>query len=301
MKLQNYIYGLLSAATYGLIPLFALTIMHKGVAVESLLTYRFGVTAILLALIMLFKKQSFKVNKKELAVLVCLGILFALSSLFLFNSYNYLSVGIASTVLYIYPVFTAIIMFIFFKEKVSWIVMLAIAIAFIGIFALYQGDQTSTISTLGILFVLGSALAYSIYMVVINKSCIKDMNSLKVTFYAVTFCTIVFFINSVAASKFTILPDAESVFNILMLAIVCTVISCITLAMSIHRIGSTPTAVLGALEPLVAVCVGLIAFNEDFTFNLALGFTLIIASVLLIILATPIQILIRKTKLTKIS
>ena len=77
-----------------------------------------------------------------------------------------------------------------------------------------------------------------------------------------------------------------SLVNLILLAIVPTVISNITLVLAVHNIGGTLTAVLGAMEPVTAVFVGVLVFGEPFTFNLAIGILLIIIAVTMII---PLQ------------
>lgn len=82
--------------------------------------------------------------------------------------------------------------------------------------------------------------------------------------------------------------------NLILLAIVPTVISNITLVLAVHNIGGTLTAVLGAVEPITAVCVGILVFSEPFTPNLAVGILLIIIAVTMIILSKSIQGTLRK-------
>jgi drug/metabolite transporter (DMT)-like permease len=80
------------------------------------------------------------------------------------------------------------------------------------------------------------------------------------------------------------IPSTTAMFNLVMLTLVPTIISNLTLVYSIKSIGSTLTSVLGALEPVTAVCVGVYAFGEPFTAGIAFGVALIIAAVTIIIL-----------------
>jgi drug/metabolite transporter (DMT)-like permease len=50
-------------------------------------------------------------------------------------------------------------------------------------------------------------------------------------------------------------------------------------------LGSTPTAILGALEPTTAVLIGVLVFSEPFTLRLLFGIVLILAAVVLVVLA----------------
>lgn len=284
-RTKGFIYGSISAATYGLIPLFTLPVMAKGIYFDSILCFRFLIASLALGVLMLIRKESFRVNRSELLTLGLLGGLFAASAMFLFWSYRLMAAGIASTILFLYPVFVAVLMSTLFGEKISWLTRLAIVIALTGVALLYMGDGDTTLSLIGIMVVLSSALLYACYIVVINKSNVQHLSGPKITFYAMVVAMGLFFVKSQFNGGLQRLPDWESVLNIILLGIIPTVISCVTMVYSVQYIGSTYTAVLGAMEPLTAVGVGILVFHEPFTLNLAGGILLIIISVTLIILS----------------
>lgn len=115
------------------------------------------------------------------------------------------------------------------------------------------------------------------------------MTGRKLTFYVFIVSTFLFAIKASTNEGIQPIPDAMSVVNLILLAIVPTVISNITLVLAVHNIGGTLTAVLGAMEPVTAVFVGVLIFGEPFTFNLAVGILLIIIAVTMIILSKTIQ------------
>ena len=84
-------------------------------------------------------------------------------------------------------------------------------------------------------------------------------------------------------------PDPQSVGSLVLLAVLPTVVSNITLVLAVQNIGGTLTSVLGALEPLTAVCIGVLAFGEEFTFREGAGIFVILAAVTVIILTNSIQ------------
>lgn len=288
MKLKGYLYGCISSASYGLIPLFAVPMMRKGMDIDSILSYRFACASLVMCLMLLIKKVSLRITLKEFFILVILGTVFASSSQFLFLGYNYLTVGVASTILFTYPAFVAIIMFLLYKEKPTITTALSIAIAFAGVALLYLGDGDSgPLSLLGVIIILLSSLSYGVYMIIVNKSRVKQMNGTKLTFYAMMFSSVIFTAKALISNNGNLapFPDFVSVVNLLSLAIIPTIVSGITMVKSVHYVGSTITAVLGAMEPLTAVLVGIIAFSEKFTLNLATGIVLIIGAVTLIVLS----------------
>lgn len=288
MKLKGYLYGCISSASYGLIPLFAVPMMRKGMDIDSILSYRFACASLVMCIMLLIRKNSLRITLKEFFLLAILGTVFASSSQFLFLGYNYLTVGIASTILFTYPAFVALIMFLLFKERIRFVTLASIVLAFIGVALLYLGDgQTGPVSLLGVIIILLSSLSYGVYMIIVNKSRVKTMNGTKLTFYAMMFSSFIFTAKALIANNghLASFPDFSSVVCLLSLALVPTIISGITMVKSVHYVGSTITAVLGAMEPLTAVLVGIIAFSEKFTTSLAVGMALIIGAVTIIVLA----------------
>ncbi len=285
MKVKGYFWGCLSSSTYGLIPLFAIPILGKGMLYDSLLFYRFTCTSLLIAIMMLFKKESFAITRKDLLPLISLGVLFALSAQCLFWGYQYLAVGTAATILFLYPVFVALLMAVLFKEKIPKISQLAIVIAFLGVSLLYKGENGTTLNPFGVGLLLLSAFMYALYIVIVNKSSIRNMAGSKLTLYAMVFSSIFFLVKSLLSGGIQAFPDTMSVVDLVMLALLSTVISNVAMVYSVQYIGSTATAVLGAMEPVTAVCVGIFAFNELFTKNLAMGIILIVIAVSLIVLS----------------
>lgn len=285
MKVKGYFWGCLSSSTYGLIPLFAIPILGKGMLYDSLLFYRFTCTSLLIAIMMLFKKESFAITRKDLLPLISLGVLFALSAQCLFWGYQYLAVGTAATILFLYPVFVALLLAVLFKEKIPKISQLAIVIAFLGVSLLYKGENGTTLNPFGVGLLLLSAFMYALYIVIVNKSSIRNMAGSKLTLYAMVFSSMFFLVKSLLSGGIQAFPDTMSVVDLVMLALLSTVISNIAMVYSVQYIGSTATAVLGAMEPVTAVCVGIFAFNELFTKNLAMGILLIVIAVSLIVLS----------------
>lgn len=293
-NLKGFAFGILTSATFGLIPLFTLPLMAKGMQFDSILFYRFLFAALALTGIMAAKKESFQVAKREIPVLILLGFFYTASAMFLFWGYNFMSAGIATTLHFTYPVFVTLIMLLFFREKTSWITLMAIVLAICGVARLSINEGEMKLSALGVFIVLLSAVGYALYITTVNKSRVQKMTGRKLTFYVFVVSTILFAIKAGTNEGIQPIPDPMSFANLILLAIVPTVISNITLVLAVHNIGGTLTAVLGAVEPITAVCVGVLVFSEPFTPNLAVGILLIIIAVTLIILSKSIQNTLRK-------
>lgn len=281
---KGFAYGAIAAASYGLNPLFALPLYADGMGADSVLFYRYAFGLVMLGVMMLVQKQSFVLRRCEVLPLVIMGLLFSFSSLTLFLSYNYMDAGIASTILFVYPVLVAILMAVFFKEKVSPITMISIALAFTGISLLYQGEGGQTLSLTGVTLVFISSLTYALYIIGVNRSVLKDMPIAKLTFYVLLFGLSVYVIRLKFCTQLDVVSQPVLWINPVCLALFPTVISLVAMTKSIHYIGSTPAAILGALEPLTAICCGVLVFGERLTPRIILGIVLILVAVTLIIL-----------------
>lgn len=283
-KIKGTICGVFAAISYGMNPLGALNLYQEGLNVNSVIFYRYGLATTILALIMLAQKKSFAITRREFAVLSVLGVLMVVSSLTLFGSFNFMDAGIASTLLFVYPVMVAVMMAIFFKEKVTPITVISIALALGGISLLYKGGDGATLSTVGVLLVMASSLTYAVYIIVVNKSALI-MSSVKLTFYVLLIGTVLLLAYSFMGEDTRIQPltTVSMWVYAMVLAVFPTIISLILMVIAVHNVGSTPTAVMGALEPITAVCIGIFVFGEAFTLRLGIGIVLILTAVILIV------------------
>lgn len=293
-NLKGFLAGIISSSTFGLIPLFTLPLMAQGMDFDSILFYRFLIAGISIGIVLPLKKISFRISNAELLTLSYLSIFYVVSAMFLFWGYNYLPSGIATTIHFLYPVFVTLIMFLYYHERLSVIIITAIIMAFFGVAFLSIGGAAEKIDMAGIGIVLISAIGYALYIIKVSKSKVRNMNGSKLTFYVLLIGALIFYIQTLIKGTFQIIPNTQSLINILLLAILPTVISNLALVYAIKRIGSTLTAVLGAMEPLTALCVGISVFGEPITSRIATGFLLIISAVSLIILSRPLEKIIRQ-------
>lgn len=286
-KLKGYLWGAIGGATYGMNPLFTLPLYQEGMSPDSVLFFRYLFAIPILALMMKFTHVDIKITFREIPPLAFMGIMFALCSLTLFQSYNYMDAGIASTILFLYPILVALIMTFIFKEKLSPVTIFCLLMATAGIGLLYKGEDGATLSLVGTILVIISALTYAIYIVGINRTRLKKMNTIKVTFYVLLFGWSLFAVRSMIDGGVQS-PPADKWFlwgNLLALGLLPTAISLLTTTIAIQHIGSTSTAILGALEPTTAIFFGITVFNETLTFRETCGLILIIVAVCIVVIA----------------
>ena len=282
-KAKGYILGSIAAASYGMNPLFALPLYKAGMDPDSVLFFIYLFAIPLLGIMIKARGRSFKIQRKETFPLIIMGLLVALSSLTLFLSYNYMAAGIASTLLFVYPIMVALIMAMVFKEKLALQTIVCMLLALGGIGLLYKSEDGSTLSLIGTLLVFASSLSYAIYIVGINQTSLKNVATLKVTFYVLLF-GLSLFVARLLYSGVLNTPDQWYLWaNLLALAVFPTAISFLCTTGAIQYIGSTPTAILGALEPVTAIFFGIAVFGESLTVRESFGLVMIIVAVTFVI------------------
>ena len=283
--------GILAAVCYGTNPLGALKLYAEGMPTSSVLFYRFGLAWVIIAIVMAVRSipkaggrhETLRVTSKEFGSLTLLGLLFIVSSLTLYLSFHLMDAGVASTILFTYPVMTAVIMAVFFHERIGWVTIASILLSLVGVALLSWGDGTATLPGWGVVLVLLSALSYALYIVVVNRSQLP-MSSFKINFYVLFYCALGMVVYSLLSGEPLTLPhNFTSWFYVGWLAIVPAIMALVLMVYAAKWVGSTTTAILGALEPLTAVLIGIFVFGEKFTLTLAIGIVLILAAVTIIV------------------
>lgn len=297
-KAKGYLLGAIAAASYGMNPLFALPLYENGMSPDSVLFFRYLFAIPILGIMLKARGRDFKIHKGETSLFIIFGILCALSSLTLFQSYNYMDAGIASTLLFVYPIMVAVIMACFFKERLSAATTLCIVLAMGGIALLYKGADGATLSFTGTMLVMGSALSYAAYIVGINQTRLKDVATLKITFYVLLFGSSLFVVRLFMGDGLQ-LPDKWYLWaNLLALAVFPTAISFLCTTAAIQYIGSTPAALLGVLEPVTAIFFGITVFGETLTVRDVCGIILIMMAVTIVVAGGSIaHLLVRLRKM----
>ena len=280
-RLAGDLAGFIAGVSYGTNPLFAKPLLESGVPVLDMLFFRYGISAAILALWMLAKRERFQVKRNEIALLALLGVLFACSSLFLFFSYEFIPSGLATTLVYLYPVFVALIM-VFLRFYPSWQTWLSIVATFGGIILLSSPSPGATIRIPGIILAVMSALSYAFYLVIVNRSKrIKSVSEHTLTLYALlTGAALFAVIRAIQGGSITEGIDTAADWgNLIGLAIVPTMISLLALAISSRYIGPTKTSILGVFEPLTAILIGTLLFGEPLTLKMGIGVAVCVGAV----------------------
>ncbi|MGM9773716.1 MAG: DMT family transporter [Candidatus Egerieousia sp.] len=284
----GYPAGIITGVTYGLNPLFAMPLIAAGASIGSILFFRYSFAVVILGLFLILSRQSFKVSWEQAGILLVLGLLYTSSSLLLFEAYNYIASGLATTLVFLYPVLVAIIM-VFLGVVPSWPVWISIAATFGGVIIMTHSDSSQAMDPKGIILSVCSALVYAMFIVIINRSkTIKEIPNTLLTFYTLTVGAILFITwVSIKGVPLTECIDGIGAWSKLVcLALLPTIVSTATLAVATRTIGATKASVMGVFEPITAILVGSIAFGEPLTANIIIGIVLSTAAVIFMILLT---------------
>ena len=247
-KLIGILCAIGAAVCYGTNPLGALNLYAEGMNTPSVLFYRFGLAWLIIAVVMLFRKESLRVDRREFRTLTVLGLLFIGSSLTLYLSFHLMPAGVASTILFTYPVMTAAIMAIFFREKIKFPTVASILLSLVGVILLYWGDGSGTLHLGGVILVLVSALTYALYIIVVDKSPLA-MSSFKINFYVLFYCAAGMALFALLSGQPLQLPPTPRAWLwVSWLAVVPAIMALVMMVYAAKYIGSTPTAILGALR-----------------------------------------------------
>lgn len=287
---MGFFYSLLSSAAFGLIPLFTLPLMHSGMSTAAALFYRFAIATIVLGVVLAIRGERFRTRGIELCKLAGMSLMYTLAALLFFWGFQHMPSGVAATLQFLYPVMVMLIMVFFYHEPFSWVTMIALMLAVAGVYLLCGGadEDMASASLFAVGVLLVSALCNSLYITAIFAARLPNMSSLVMTFYVLAFGAVFSGANALATGTLRPLHSWWELLLATLLAVVTAVISNLTLILAIQRIGSTLTSIMGVMEPVTAVIVGILVFHEPFSMSLASGVALIAASVLLVMLGRQI-------------
>lgn len=283
---KGYACGIGAAVAYGTNPLGALSLYADGINAMSVLFYRYLTAAIILGAIMAAMGKSFGVTRRQLALLAPLGVLFCMSSITLYFAFLYMDAGVACTILFVYPIMVAALMAMFFHERITLATIICTLLALAGIALLYYKGDGVTLSAVGVAIVFASGLSYALYIVGLNRANL-GLSSMRLTFWVLVFGVLTILIASVIRPDWHLQPlttIAQWGYASL-LGLLPTVLSLVLMVISVKEIGSTPTAIVGAFEPLTAVVIGVALFGEEFSMRMAVGIVIILAAVTILVLS----------------
>ena len=282
-------YAAISSMSFGFSPLFSLGLIAAGLSDFDILSYRWLIAALVLMTYAFCKKKSLRLNSfDEFWKVILLSALRSITSITLLLGYVNISSGIASTINFMYPVIVTICMMLFFGEKRSKIDFVAIAASIFGVYLLASGNSIIVEggnTKLGLACSLISAISFAAYYIVLKQVKADKIEVVKFTTWIMMLSAFYFIICAFMFNgRITIVTDMKSWAEILGLGLWATMVSNITGVKGIRRIGPTMTSVLGALQPVTAVILGVLFLGEHLYTRSLIGITIILIAVTIIVL-----------------
>ena len=289
IRFNGIFYAIISSASFGFSPLFSIGLLAAGLSNFDVLSYRWGIAGIVLMIYAFAKKKTLRINSfDEGWKIFLLSALRAITSVTLLIGYANISSGIASTINFMYPVIVALCMMFIFGEHKSWVDMLAIAAAIFGVYLLASGDSLiveNGNTKLGLTCSIISAFSFAAYYILMKRLKADKIEVVKFTTWIMLLSAVYFIICAfVLEGKLTMVTGVKNWMYILGLGLWSTMISNFTGVKAVRRIGPTLTSILGALQPVTAVVLGILFLHEHLYTISLIGIILILIAVTVVVM-----------------
>lgn len=282
-QIKGFLFAALSAATFGLIPLYANQAILDGVSNETILAYRYGIAGAVYAAWLLLRRVDMRLSRSELREVVLVGVgCYGVTAFFLMLSYRYMPTGVATAIHYFYPVVVALLMGAVYRERLAPAVKAGIGLAIVGVGLLSW--TPGEVDWRGLAFVLASTVTYGSYIVALNRPALRRMNPDVLTCYALLFTALFYLLVGGLRGELEWVTRPRFLLDMAQLAVLSTIVSARLLVSAVKLVGSVPTSVLGTLEPLTAIVVGILHFHERLSAANVAGLVIVLAAVLVVIL-----------------
>ncbi|MBY0544115.1 MAG: DMT family transporter [Gammaproteobacteria bacterium] len=275
----------ISAALYGLLAFFGTKLIHAHLSVENMLFWRFIVASAWMVGYSLFqnKKRGLKVtptSRDVLFIFLLGGLCYSGSSGFYFVATHYMGTGLAMVIFFSYPVIVAFFALLMDRASLNWSLIIALMIMLIGLWLL-RGQNTHTLSILGVMYAILASLSYAIY-VFGTRWRASTMGSDISTIIVCLGCATTFLILTLINHSFAVPQGWHDWFYVFALSILTTAIPIQLMLEGLKRVSALRASVLSSLEPLVTVAMGIGFLNETISVIQAVGCFLILFSALAI-------------------
>ncbi|ABO35360.1 protein of unknown function DUF6, transmembrane [Methanococcus maripaludis C5] len=281
-KVKGTAYTIYSSVAFGIMPFLTKFAYDGGANAVTTLMFRFLIAGLILYVFLKFKKISLKISKHNFVEILFYGaFLYALNTVFLYEAYNSIPTGVATTLHFIYPVTVTLLMLIIFKEKLGINKAFALIFSFLGMYCLVGGNCAG-FDIYGVLLAAGSGLVYAGYIVSAGKCRYSKIDSYITIFYLSILSSVLLFIYGLFTNSLTLNMAFSSYVSIGIISVFCTVVALIAFLEGIKLIGPSNTAILSTLEPIVSIILGIILLNEVISFKIGFGSILILVSVIIV-------------------
>jgi drug/metabolite transporter (DMT)-like permease len=283
-KIYGIIFTVVSSAAFGVMPIFAKVAYSGGANVLTVLFLRFFLASIIILPYIIITKKDLRLNKQAIIHIIFLAIIgYTATTYTLFISYKYITVGLATTLHFVYPVIVTVFAVILYKEKLYFSKILALLLSILGIYLLV-GNGGATLSFEGIFFAIISGFFYAYYIIGVSHSKVNRIDSYVLTFYLASISTLILFTVGMISGGLDFNIEPYSLLACGGMAIVSTILALTMFLKGIKIIGPSNAAILSTLEPIVSIGLGVLILKEQLSFSIIIGCILILFSVIILTL-----------------
>ena len=288
IRINGIFYAIISSCSFGFSPLFSLGLIAAGLSHFDVLSYRWAAAGIVLMAYAFCKGKTLRLNSfGEVWRIILLSLLRSITSITLLIGYANIASGISSTINFMYPVVVAMCMMLFFGERKSPVNIISILVSIFGVYLLASGDGLRVEggnTTLGLVCSIISAFSFAGYYLLMKLTKADKIEVVKFTTWIMLMSAVYFIIcGLIFNGKITIVTDMKLWGYIAGLGLWSTMVSNFTGVKAVRRIGPTMTSILGALQPLTAVILGVLFLNEHLGIRTILGICIIMVTVTFIV------------------
>ncbi len=278
---KGIIIAVIGAMAYGFISLFTKNLVNLSVTSDTILVSRFLIIFLVIGAYLSVRKKLVKPTKSQVKDLLIYGVIGYGGAIFLLaESYIFMPMSQATMIHFSYPLFVALFMVVFYKEKMTGVKAIALVLTCLGIAFLMEFNFT--VNPVGMLIALLSGAAFGLYMVSVSESSIKELDPLNLLFYLALVVVLVFGAWGMIKGELH-LVSLESAAYLSMLGVaILSIIGIGFSTVAIRAIGPTYAAMICVLEPVVALLCGVVIFREPLTAYSFLGSLMMFAVILLI-------------------
>jgi drug/metabolite transporter (DMT)-like permease len=231
-------------------------------------------------------KDQSKLSYRNWMTIFFLGLMgYYVSSWFDFKGLMYISAGLERLILFLYPSFTALINYFFFKQALQKRQQWAMLLSYVGIAIAYSGEtmlQQNTHQLLGSALVFVCAVTYSIYMAGAGRV-IPRAGVTRFTAYAMLSATMGIFLHFVLVNQPVAMAFSWSIWKYgLLLAIIATVLPAFLISAGMRRIGANNAAIVSSIGPVSTILQAYLFLNEPIHTTQIFGTLLVITGVILV-------------------
>ena len=273
--------ALASAFIFGFTPVLAKLSYDGGSNGINLTFFRAVLALPVLLIILKILRIPLILTRQQFRDLISVGILGpCATTLLLYSSYEYIPVGMATVIHFLYPMIVTVASALLFKTRLSRSLVISVVLATSGI-ALFFNLPTA-ISWTGVTLAALSSVSYAVYMLGVAETSLKELHFLKLSFY---FCAISAIVSGIFGGiKGALTLDmslSAGVYSFLVSMLVS--IGAISLfQLGILLVGAPTTAVMSTLEPITGVLCGILFLNEHLSWGTVLGSILITVGVVVV-------------------